>query len=239
MTSDPPAVVPPSPAAPTPASSSLLAKVVAVVGASWLILIGGVLGVAGAGALVVHLALPALAPVIPPVSETREVLVPTPDVIVAVRSLGRLETASYHLERVVDLTDQQTQLFGLIKARDAILLVAVGDVVAGVDLEQLTTDDVDADWTHRSVTLRVPPPAVFSATLDEKATRVYARTTDLVAARHEDLEGRARAEAARSMETAAVEHGLLDRARGDAERALTGLLKSVGFSEVRVEWKKG
>lgn len=222
-----------------PAPPSLLQKVVAVVGASWLILIGGVLGVAGAGALVVRLAMPMLAPVIPPFSETRVELVPTPDVIVAVRSLGRLETESYHLERVVDLTDHQTQLFGLVKAKDAILLVAVGDVVAGVDLEQVAPSDVDTDWTRRSVTLRLPPPSVFSAKLDEQATRVYSRTTDLVAARHEDLETRARAEAARSMEAAAVEHGLLDRARRDAERALTGLLKSVGFSEVRVEWKKG
>ena len=239
MTSGPHLVSTPAP----PTSPSLLGKVVAVVGASWLILIGGVLGVAGAGALVLHLAAPmlapVLAPVIPPFSETRAEVVPTPDVIIAVKSLGRLETESYHLERVVDLTDHQTQFFGLVNVKDAILLVAVGDVVAGVDLEQLTPGDIDTDWAHRSVTLRLPPPAVFSATLDEKATRVYSRTTDFVAARHEDLETRARAEAARSMETAAVDHGLLDRARGDAERALTGLLKSVGFSQVRVEWKKG
>src|SRR6185312_13759000 len=113
----------------------------------------------------------------------------------------------------------------------------VGEVVAGVDLEQVTPSDVDTDWTRRSVTLRLPPPSVFSAKLDEKATRVYSRTTDLVAARHEDLESRARAEAARSMETAAVDHGLLDRARGDAERVLTGLLRSLGFGEVHIEWK--
>ena len=46
------------------------------------------------------------------------------------------------------------------------------------------------------------------------------------------------AEAARTKETAAVDHGLLDRARGDADRAMTGLLRSIGFREVHVEWKK-
>jgi hypothetical protein len=233
MHSEPPVVAPVPQAEP-----SLLKKVVAVVGASWLILIGGVLAVAGAGALVLHLATPALAPLVPAFTETRVEVVPTPDVVLAVHSLGRLETESYHLERVVDLTDHQTQLFGLVKAKDAILLVAVGDVVAGVDLQRLVAGDVDTDWEHRSVTLRLPPPAVFSATLDEKATRVYSRTTDLLAAHHEDLETRARAEAARTMEKAAIDHGLLDRARGDAERAMTGLLRSIGFGEVRVEWKK-
>lgn len=234
MSHEPPVVLP-APASPP----SLLAKVAAVVGASWLILLGAVLGVALLGALALHLVTPLVSPALPPLSETRTELAPTPNVILAVRSLGRLETESYHLERVVDLTDHQSQLFGLVQAKDAILLVAVGDVVAGVDLERLTPDDVDTDWARRSVTLRLLPPAVFSAKLDEKATRVYSRTTDLVATRHEDLESRARAEAARSMEAAAVEHGLLDRARGDAERMLTGLLRSVGFGEVRVEWKKG
>jgi hypothetical protein len=229
-----PPVVAPVPRAPP----SLLQKVVAVVGASWLILIGGVFGVTFAVALVLRLATPALQQVIPPLAATRAEVVPTPDVVLAVRSLGRLETESYHLERVVDLTDHETQLFGMIHAKDAILLVAVGDVVAGVDLEHLTADDVDTDWDHRSVTLRLPPPSVFSSKLDEQATRVYSRTTDLIAARHEDLEGRARAEAARTMEKAAVDHGLLDRARGDAERAMAGLCRSVGFSEVHVEWKK-
>lgn len=233
MHSEPPVVAPVPPAPP-----SLLKKVVAVVGASWLILIGGVLGIAGAGALVVHLATPALAPAVPAFTETRVEVVPTPNVVLAVHTLGRLETSSYHMERVVDLADHETQLFGLVKAKDAILLVAVGNVVAGVDLERLTADDVDTDWDHRSVTVRLPPASVFSARLDEQATRVYSRSTNLLAAHHEDLESRARAEAGRTMQKAAVNQGILDRARGDAGRAMTGLLRSIGFTDVHVEWKK-
>lgn len=215
-------------------SSSLLSKVVAVVGASWLILIGGVLAVSAALALVFHVALAAL----PQASTTRTEVRPTPDVLLAVKSLSRLETQSYHLERVVDLTDHETHVFGLLQAKDAILLVAVGDVVAGVDLEHLAEGDVSADWAARRATLRLPPPTVFSATLDEKATRVYSRTTDLLAVRHEDLEDRARTDAVRSMEKAAIDRGILDRARADAERALTGLLRSLGFVDVQISWKK-
>jgi hypothetical protein len=214
--------------------SSLLAKVVAVVGASWLILIGAVLSVAAALALVIHLLFSSL----PQATTTHTELRPTPDVLLAVKSLARLETQSYHLERVVDLSDHETHVFGLLQAKDAILLVAVGDVIAGVDLEHVTAGDVDTDWTNKRVTMRLPPPSVFSATLDEKATRVYSRKTDLLAARHEDLEDRARTEAVRSMEKAAIDQGILDHARRDAERALTALLRSVGFDDVRIEWKK-
>src|SRR5207253_6452014 len=59
---------------------------------------------------------------------------PTPNVLVAVRDLSRLESATYHMERVVEMTDEQSKLFGLVKTRDSLLLVAVGDVTAGIDL---------------------------------------------------------------------------------------------------------
>jgi hypothetical protein len=221
-----------APASPRP--SSLLGRVVAVVGASWLILLGAVLAVSAVLGLAFHFALTAL----PQASTTRTEVRPTPDVLLALKSLARLETQSYHLERVVDLSDHEAHVFGLVQAKDAILLVAVGDVVAGVDLDHLTPGDVSVDWTARRAVLRLPPPSVFSATLDEKATRVYSRSTDLLAVHHEDLEDRARTEAVRSMEKAAVDRGILDHARTDAERALTALLRSLGFTEVQIAWQK-
>jgi uncharacterized protein DUF4230 len=226
------------PAAPANrAPSTLLARVVAIVGASWLILIGGVLALAAALAMVFHVAMTALTAV-PQATTTRTEIRPTPDVLLAIKSLARLETQSYHLERVVDLTDHETHFFGLLPAKDGILLVAVGDVVAGIDLEHVTAGDVSTDWNARRAVLDLPPPTVFSATLDEKATRVYSRSTDLLASRHEDLEDRARAEAVRSMEKAAVDQGILDHARTDAEKSLTALLRSLGFSDVKITWKK-
>ena len=215
----------------------LLRKVAAIVGASWLILFGLAVAMAGAGAFVLHMVQVAR-PSLPPESTTRTEVRPTPDVVLAIKSLARLETERFHIERVIDLSDHQTRLWGFVQADDAILLVAVGDVTAGVDLERVAAGDIDVDWASRHVTLRLPQPSVFSASLDEKATRIYSRTTDLLASRHEDLEDRARAEAVRSMEASAVEGGLLDRARRDAEQALSSLLRSLGFADIRIEWKE-
>src|SRR5262245_21540842 len=65
------------------------------------------------------------------------VIRPSPNVVRAIRDLSRLEGAEYHMERVVDLSEKQSRFFGLIEAEDAILLVAAGDVIAGVDLAEL------------------------------------------------------------------------------------------------------
>ena len=204
-------------------------------GVVWVLLLIAMIALAVVGALlVVRLS----TPILPPASTTRSEVRPTPNVVLAIRNLSRLEAVTFHMERVVDLADHQTHLFGLIEAKDAMLLVAVGDVVAGVDLGKLREEDVTSNFEQRSVSVRLPPPEVFSTTLDNEKTRVYMRSTDTLASRHEDLEERARREAASGMEKAAREGGILDRARGGADHTVRSLLKSAGFEKVEIEWRK-
>jgi hypothetical protein len=173
---------------------------------------------------------------LPPATTTTEVVEHTPDVVSAIKSLARLETTAFHIEHVVDLADHETRGWGLVEAKDAILLVAVGDVIAGVDLSKVTAADVDADFAQKRVSVTLPAPEVFSAQLDEQATHVFSRHTDVLASRHEDLEGRARKEAQRSMEKAARDAGALDKARQGAEASVRALLEAAGFTEVDVRF---
>jgi hypothetical protein len=164
---------------------------------------------------------------------------PTPTVVLAVRDLSRLESESYHVEKVVELTDAQSKLFGMVEAKDAILLVAVGDVVAGVDLSNLSDGDVRTDDVAHSVRVTLPAPEVFSSSLDEAQTHVYERRTDVLASRNEKLEGMARSEAEKQMRQAAIDQGILVRAKANAERTVRGLLRSLGFTSVDVQWAGG
>ncbi len=163
---------------------------------------------------------------------------PTPDVILAMRDLSRLESATFHMEKVVELTDEQSALFGLVQAKDQILLVAVGDVVAGVDMAKLGDGDVQVDAASGTVRVVLPAPEVLSTAIDEKQTHVYGRSTDLLATRKEELETLARKEAAGQIERGAREGGILDRARASAERTVRALMLSLGFRKVVVEWRQ-
>lgn len=158
----------------------------------------------------------------------------TPSVVVAVRDLARLESVEYHVERVIDLRDQQSLLFGLIKTQDAILFVAVGEVTAGVDLSALREGDVVADRANGTASLTLPAAHVLSTRLDNERSWVYARTTDVLAQRHEDLETRARQEAERTLEQSAIAGGILDRARANAEQTVAALVRSLGYTNVTV-----
>jgi hypothetical protein len=160
----------------------------------------------------------------------------TPGVVMAIRDVARLESTSFHIEKVVEATDAQGRLGGLVQAKDALLLVAVGDVVAGVDLSKLRDSDVTVDPSTHTVHVRLPAAEVMSATLDERATHVYSRTTDLLAARNEQLEGEARRHAEEQMRAAAVQEGILDRARASADRTLRALLRSLGYENAEIDW---
>ncbi|HEX4446779.1 MAG TPA: DUF4230 domain-containing protein [Polyangiaceae bacterium] len=159
-----------------------------------------------------------------------------PAVVMAVRDLARLEATSFHIEKVVEVTEAQSRLWGLVDAKDQVLLVAVGDVVAGVDLAKLRDEDVQMDAANRTIRLRLPPAQVLSAALDERATHVVARSTDMLAHRNEQLEGAARGTAEEQMRQAAIDAGILEHAKESSDRTLRALLRSLGYEHVDIDW---
>ncbi|WP_338046241.1 DUF4230 domain-containing protein [Polyangium spumosum] len=161
---------------------------------------------------------------------------PTPSLLLAIREVSRLETAEVHVEKVVDLTDRQSAFFGLVEAKDALLLVAVGRAVVGVDLGKMREEDVAFDPKTGVARLDLPEPEVLSAMLDEDGTYVFARSTDLLAKRNEQLEANARRQAQRAIEAAARTPDVMRRARAQAEKQLTALARALGAKQVEVRF---
>ena len=161
-----------------------------------------------------------------------------PAVVTAVRDMARLDATSFHIEKVIEVSDAQSRLWGLVEAKDAILLVAVGDVVAGIDLGKLRDDDVTVDAATHTAHLHLPAAEVLSSTLDERATHVYSRSTDTLADRNEQLEGEARRRAEDAMRKAAIDAGILERAQSSADRTLRSLLRSLGYDHVELDWSE-
>jgi hypothetical protein len=173
-------------------------------------------------------------PLLPPMTSSVTVVQPTPDVLIAVRDLARLESASFHMERVIDLSDKQSTLWGLVTTEDAILLVAVAEVSAGVDLQKLTAKDVVIDPARRTARLELPAPEVLHAALDNEKTYVHSRKTGTLAERRENLESRARREAEKTLVDSARQAGLLNRAADNARRTVEALVHSLGYDKVEV-----
>ena len=156
-------------------------------------------------------------------------ILPDPITIVrSVRSLARLETIEYAIEKVITAESMQGP-FGFLFG-DRLILVAHGEVLAGVDLNKLGPQDL---WLEGGVLyVRLPDPEVFVSALDNEKTYVYSREIGFLTRGSLTLEGAARSAAEREIEKAAMENGILTQARRNAESYLYGLLVQLGYPEV-------
>ncbi|NUP11535.1 MAG: DUF4230 domain-containing protein [Polyangiaceae bacterium] len=161
---------------------------------------------------------------------------PTNDVLTAIKDISKLEVTEVQVEKVVDLSDKQ-KVLGFLETEDAMLLVASGSAVVGVDLEKMGSGDLSYDEETRTVRMKLPPPELLSSRLDPDSTYVYKRETGVLAKRNEQLEGRARKEAILAVERVATEPDVLSRAKKSAERQLTALLTSAGAKKVIITWR--
>lgn len=156
-----------------------------------------------------------------------------PSVIAQIRELGRLETASYTVEKVLEGgVDQGNPLLNLLLG-DRLLFIAHGEVIAGVDLTELQDDDVAVSDDRLSVTLRLPPSRILTYRLDNDLSRVYDRERGLLTKGDPQLESRVRQAAEQAVLQAACQGGILQHAEVNAQRQVQILLFTLGFRDVQ------
>jgi len=156
-------------------------------------------------------------------------IIPDPVTIInEARSLARLETIQYSIEKVITAESGQGS-FGFLFG-DRLLFVAHGTVIAGVDLSQLTSQDLRLDGNV--LTVQLPEPEIFVATLDNDKSYVYDRQKGLLNSGVTDLETKARQAAEQEIAEAAISDGILSQAKLNAENYLTRLFKTLGYQEV-------
>ncbi len=174
-------------------------------------------------------------------TQVANILHPTPTIlpdpvtiINQIRPLARLETIQYTVEKVITAEVGQTALAPLFG--DRLLFVGHGLVIAGIDLSKLRSQDLVLE--DGVLTLHLPQPEIFVATLDNNQSYVYDRDTGLLTHGDINLETSARQAAEEQIKKAAVEDGILERASENAETFLLNFLDTLGYSQVSFVYPK-
>lgn len=159
-------------------------------------------------------------------------IMPDPVTIIhEVRSLARLETIKYSLEKIITAETRQGFFEWLVG--DRLLFVAHGEVIAGVDLNKLDPEDLRVEGDVLYVTL--PAPEIFVVAIDNQKSYIYDRDTGIFSKGEVNLETEARRAAEQEIEKSAVEDGILTLAEQNAESFLGRLFLDLGFPEVIFE----
>lgn len=167
---------------------------------------------------------------LPPPTPT---IVVRPPAVLQVRAISDLATAQSLLSTIAEVN--QARVGNIVYEK--LVLIACGRAKAGVDLTRLKEEDVQVSDDGRTVRVKLPPAELLDAYLIDDSdqpctTRVYDRTNLLIIPETRDLEAQAREKALQAIRTMAVESGLLDDARRNAQIAIERVLLSAGYERV-------
>ncbi|MDT9695733.1 DUF4230 domain-containing protein [Streptomyces sp. P17] len=165
-----------------------------------------------------------------------------PALLESIQDISRYDAASGNFQVVVDLEKDAKYLPDAIRGSRT-LYVGAGTVDAYVDLGKVGENDVKVNDDRTSATLRLPHAALGEPALDPDRSYAVSKQRGLLD-RIGDLfsdnpnsEQAVQKLAAKHIGDAAKESELTKRAEGNTTGMLKGLLRSLGFKEVKVTYE--
>ena len=163
----------------------------------------------------------------------------TPVIITKIRSLGELTTACYYDEMVLSRTKQNafssTALGSLAReglgkdVDDHLVIIAKGTVRAGVDLMDMTEEDIR--FVGDTAYIRLPAPQYLDVIVNPSGFEVFAESGKWS---HEEVTGLQ--DTARQWLLMGADHyGLKSKAYAGAMDAVTELLAASGYTYIRFD----
>jgi hypothetical protein len=148
-------------------------------------------------------------------------------VVRQIRDASELTTTLFAMETVVEAS-AVNEFAGLNIGTTRLLLIAYGEVRAGIDLSGITEQDITV--VSDTIRIRVPPPRLIDSKVDVNQTRVYDYDQGFLNLGPDvgpQLADRAQEEALAKIKTAACENGILEEANQRAAVILQGLFTGI------------
>ncbi|MEV5408339.1 DUF4230 domain-containing protein [Thermopolyspora sp. NPDC052614] len=164
-----------------------------------------------------------------------------PVLLQSIQNLSRFEAASGTFQVIVDLEKDAAFLPDAIKGSRT-LFVGVGSVDAYVDFSRLASDALMVSADGETVTVRIPHAQLEKTNIDNRRSYVYAHERGLLDRVQEFMSSSPQNQqelyvlAEKKIAEAAAASDLRARADQNTRAMLEGMLKSLGFTTVIIQW---
>lgn len=156
-------------------------------------------------------------------------------VVQQLRGASELTTAIFAMEAVVPTKSDRT-LAGYVIGSTNLLYIAYGEVRAGVDLAELTPENIQLTGDN-AIQVTLPPPKILDSKIDLSKSNVFDYSRGFLGLGPDaapELQEKAQQEALAKIEEAACSENLLAEANRRAEVTVSQLLSTAGFETVTV-----
>ena len=164
-----------------------------------------------------------------------------PVILKSITNLSRYEAASGSFEVVVDLTKRTSLIPSFLEGSET-LFIGQGTDIAFVDFSRLKGQAITMNADRTSVTITLPKAQLEPAVLNVNQSYVYAQQQGLFNRIGNFFSGNPNSQqqvyqiAQQKIQTAARQSPLLVDAQKNTEGMLTGMLTSLGFQHVTVNF---
>lgn len=149
-------------------------------------------------------------------------------VVHQIEELGNLEVVRYNIQDMMEYTKMRRWL-----PNSRTSLKVVGEVIACVDLTRIEKDDIYTKGD--SVSIILPVPEICHHRIDHSRSRVYDIEFGLWESAN--LVDEAYKEAEKHIYQEAISMGIAEESRENAVKALTPILRGLGFNKIYIGFK--
>ncbi len=148
-----------------------------------------------------------------------------------VEELGKIELVRYNFKEITELTEVSKEYFKFFKLGpdQKIALISQGQAAGCIDFTKMTAQDIRVEGD--TVYMRLPAPEICYYKLDLKNTRIYSLQTNPMKEDGPFIE-KAYELAEEEIRKAAMDSGILDQTRDNAEIILKPFLQEISGREV-------
>jgi hypothetical protein len=151
-----------------------------------------------------------------------------------IQALAQLSVVRFNYARTVTGQQDMPALLAPLYA-EGVVMVAVGHIDAGIDVSAMTADDLVYAQDESTLTVFLPAPALQTCFLDEQKSYVVSRQSGIFASPMRNLESHTRLFALRQYRDLALEDGILDEARIQAETVIREFLGIVSGADLTIQ----
>jgi hypothetical protein len=175
-------------------------------------------------------------PTVTPTPRPTNTLAPTPTptptpILIDFEELGKLVTIQYKLQTVSVVEEKEENWIRRLFGENKVVLVATGEVMAGVDMALLADEDVAVSGT--TVRLVVPPAEIVSVSLVPGESWVYDRKLNILKPNWQ-IEQQAQEQAMNSLREWSITNGILEQAEEVFRSRIETFLRRLGFTQVTI-----
>jgi hypothetical protein len=157
-------------------------------------------------------------------------------VVDRIKDTSELNTVEMYFSEIIDYEKALTfKKIEIPFTQKSFIFTVKARVKAGVDLSILQKSDVVINEDERSLTIQLPDPTITSKEI--LSYQAYSEKNGLFNEVKNEDTLKALETFQVDLEKQAIDYGILNIAKQNAEKALSNIFKTTGFEDVKIKWE--